>query len=61
MKEINNEKNLKLIAARDVILAYLMKEDFTIEETETVLQMCQSEVAAAAKRQKLSEITKEGE
>ena len=55
------EKNMKLKQARDVILAYLMKEDFTVEETKRVLQMCNDEVTAWENRSKLAEIKKEGE
>lgn len=61
MKEINNEKNLKLINAKEIIIAYLMEEDLTIEEAETVLKLCQSELDAASKRQKFSKIIKGGE
>ena len=53
---MENKNNLKLIAARDVILAYLMKEDFTIEESEKVLDMCRSEIDAWGKRSKLIKI-----
>ena len=61
MKEINNEKNNKLLAARDVILAYLIKENFTLEECDQVMTMCVDEINAAVKRQKLSEVRKEDE
>lgn len=44
---------LKLLNARDIVLAYLMKEELTIEETKQVLQMCNDEVDAAVKRSKL--------
>jgi len=55
------ETNLKLKQARDVILAYLMKEDLTVEETKQVLQMCNDEVDAWEKRGKFIEVNKEGE
>ncbi|MBQ3021921.1 MAG: hypothetical protein IJD91_01160 [Clostridia bacterium] len=55
------EKNMKLKQARDVILAYLMKEDFTLEECDKVFEMCVDEINAAVKRQKFVEIKKEGE
>lgn len=58
---MKNKNNLKLIAARDVILAYMMKEDFTIEESEKVLEMCESEIDAWGKRSKLAKIEKEEE
>ena len=55
------EKNLKLKQARDVILAYLMKEDLTVEETKQVLQMCNDEVDAAVKRMSITEVRKDEE
>lgn len=58
---MENKNNLRLIAARDVILAYLMKEDFTIGESEQVLEMCRTEIGAWEKRSKLTKIEKEEE
>lgn len=55
------EKNMKLKQARDVILAYLMKEDLTVEETKQVLQMCNDEVDAAIRRMNITEVKKDGE
>lgn len=55
------EKNMKLKQVRDVILAYMMKEDLTVEETKQVLQMCNDEVTAWENRSKLTEIKKEEE
>ena len=54
-------ENMKLKQARDVILAYLMKEDFTLEECDKVFEMCVDEINAAVKRQKFGEIKKDGE
>ncbi len=52
-------ENMKLKQARDVILAYLMKEELTVEETRKVLQMCNDEVEAAVRRMSITEIKKE--
>ena len=57
MKEIDN----KMLAARDTILAYLMKEEFDIEQAETVLKMCKNEIKAAVKRMNIREVRKENE
>lgn len=54
-------ENMKLKQARDVILAYLMKEGFTLEECYKVFGMCTDEINALVKRQKFSEIKKEGD
>ena len=54
-------KDMKLIQAKDVILAYLMKEDFTLEECDKVFEMCVNEINAVVKRQKFIENNKEGE
>ena len=58
---MENKNNLKLIAARDVVLAYLMKEDFTVVETKQVLQMCNDEVDAAIRRMSITEVKKDGD
>lgn len=58
---MENKNNLKLIAARDVILAYLMKEELTVEETRKVLQMCNDEVDAAVRRMSITEVKKDGD
>lgn len=55
------EKNNKLLAMRDVILSYLMKEDLTGEETKQVLQMCADEVDAAVRRMNITEVRKDDE
>lgn len=55
------EKNNKLLAARDVILSYLMKEELTVEETKQVLQMCNDEVDAAVRRMSITEVRKDDE
>ncbi len=44
------ENRMKLLCARDVILAYLMDMKLSVEEAEMVLQMCQSEIDAALNR-----------
>ena len=51
----------KLLIARDVILAYLMKEDLTVEETKQVLQMCNDEVDAAVRRMSITEVKRDGD
>ena len=53
------EKIMKLKQARDVILAYLIKEDLTVEETKQVLQMCNDEVDAAIRRMSITEVKRE--
>lgn len=58
MKEINNEKNFKLIAAKNAILEYLVREDFTLEECDKVFEMCVAEISAETKRRKFSEVRK---
>lgn len=55
------EKDMKLKQARDVILAYLMKEDFTVEECYKVFELCFSEIDASVQRTKFVEIKKDGE
>ena len=57
MGEIDN----KMLAARDTILAYLMKEEFDIKQAETVLKMCKNEIEAAVKRMNIREVRKENE
>ena len=54
-------ENMKLKQARDVILAYLMKEDFTLEECTKVFEMCVDEINAVVKRQRFVDLNKEGE
>lgn len=44
------ENRMKLLCARDVILAHLMRMEFSVEEAETVLQMCRDEINAWEKR-----------
>ena len=51
-------KNNKLIAARDAILAYMLKEDFTVVEAQEILKMCQSEIRASVNRMKITEVKK---
>ncbi len=50
-------KNNKLLAARDTILAYMMKEDFTVDEAREVLSMCRSEIEASVNRMNIKEVT----
>ena len=52
-------ENKKLLMARDVILAFLMAQGFTVEETKKVLQMCEAEIEAEKKRTGFSEVKKE--
>ena len=51
------EKNNKLLMARDVILAYMMKEDFTVDEAREVLHMCRNEIDASINRMNIKEVT----
>ena len=51
--------DLRFLQARDSILAYLQKSDFTDKEIKKVLQMCNDEVDAWENRSKLVEINKE--
>ena len=52
-------ENMKLIQARDTILAYLVKEDFTVEECEKVFEMCIDEINAMVRRSKFGEVRKD--
>lgn len=47
----------KLLAARDVILAYMMKEELTVDEAREVLHMCRNEIDAGINRMKIKEVT----
>ena len=49
-------ENMKLKQLRDVILAIMIKEKLSIEETKQVLRMCDDEVEAWERRGKLAEI-----
>ena len=55
------EKNMKLIQARDSILAFMLAKDFTLEEIRQALQMCNTEVDAWEKRATMVELNKDGE
>ena len=52
-------ENMKFLQARDTILAYLMKEDFTVEECEKVFEMCIDEINAVVRRSKFGEVRKD--
>lgn len=54
-------ENMKYKQMRDVILAYMVKEDLTVQEARHVLQMCDSELTAWENRSKLVELQKDGE
>ena len=49
----------KLLMARDVILAYMMKEELTVDEAHQVLRMCASEIDASVNRMGIKEIRKD--
>lgn len=55
------EKNNKLLAARDIILSYLMKENFSVEECNEIFNMCSDEINAAIKRMSIGEVRKDDE
>ncbi len=52
---------LKLLNARDVIMAFMKATKFSTEEQRQVLQMCNDELTAWEKRSMLVEIQKESE
>ena len=54
-------ENMKLKQIRDVILAYMVKEELSIEEIKQVFQMCDNEVDAWVNRQRFTAINTDGE
>ena len=54
-------ENKKLLMARDVILAFLKAQEFTVEEAKKVFQMCEAEIEAEKKRSGFSEVRKDDE
>ena len=47
----------KLLMTRDVILAFMMKEELTVDEAREVLHMCRNEIDANINRMKIREVT----
>lgn len=53
--------DLKLLQARDTIMAVMKAMKLTSEEQRQVLQMCNDELTAWENRSKIVEVNKDGE
>ena len=53
--------DLKFLQARDTIMAVMKAMKLTLEEQRQVLQMCNDEIDAWEKREKLKEMNKGGD
>jgi hypothetical protein len=58
-RPMTQEEYEKLLNARDSILAFMLSKDFTVEEVQMVLAMCEKELDAATKRTSFKDIRKD--